>query len=86
MAAIRLKYIKYPKLIETMRNRHISYNATLEYIREKEKLGELFVIRPHSELTVSRVEKDPQKLREAYEIGRRTAEKYLSDIIAYLQK
>ena len=32
------KYKKYPKLIDVMENRHIMYNETTSYIREKEKL------------------------------------------------
>ena len=51
---------------------------------EKEKTGELFVIRPENDLPVSRIEKDPNKLTEAYEIGRKTAESKLSQIIKYL--
>ena len=31
------KYRKYPKLVETMANRHNVYNETLTYIKEKEK-------------------------------------------------
>lgn len=82
---VKLKYKKYPKLVETMTNRHIVYNDTLAYISEKEKAGELFVIRPEQELPVSRVEKDPKKLKEAYEIGRRTAEKHLTEISEFLE-
>ena len=86
MTAIRLKYRKYPQLIETLQNRYHEYNETLAYIEEKESSGELYVLRPPCELPVKKVEKDPQKLKEAYEIGRETAEKNLGDIIAYLNK
>lgn len=85
MPLVKLKYRKYPNLIETMANRHIVYNDTLAYIEEKEQGGELFVIRPEQELPVSRVEKDPKKLKEAYEIGRRTAEKHLTGISEFLE-
>ena len=49
-----------------------------------DKNGELFVIRPEEELPVSRVEKNPEKLRKAYELGRRTAEKHLTEIKKFL--
>jgi len=84
MPIIKLKYRKYPKFAQTLANRHIMYNNTLSYIEEKEKSGELFVIRPESKLPVSRVEKNPQKLKEAYEIGRRTAQKNLTKIKTFL--
>ncbi len=44
----------------------------------------MFVLRPQRPLPVSRVEKDPEKLRAAYEIGRETAEKHWDEIRAFL--
>lgn len=82
---VKLKYKKYPKLVETMANRHVVYNETLAYIEEKEKAGELFAIRPEHELPVSRVEKDPEKLKAAYEIGRQTAQNNLLKIKQFLK-
>ena len=86
MPLIRLQYQSYPHLIETMKNRHHVYNDTLAYIDEKEATGELFVIRPDAKLSVSRTEKDPSRLRAAYEIGRQTAHGQLPHIRLYLEK
>lgn len=83
---MKLKYKAYPKLIEAMENRHIIYNKTLEYITEKEKVGELFVIRPESKLPVGKMEKNPEKLKETYELGRNAAKKQLEEIIQYLSE
>ena len=80
----KLKYRNYPNLVGAMANRHLCYNETLEYIEEKEQRGELFVIRPETDLPVGRVEKDPDKLRAAYSIGRKTTEELLQSIRAYL--
>lgn len=85
MSLIKLKYKKYPKLIKAMANRHKLYNETVAYIEAKEKAGELFVIRPEADLPVSRIEKDPEKLKAAYEIGRKTAIKHLEKIHEYLE-
>ena len=84
MPLIKLKYAKYPKLVEAMANRHLMYNETLSYIDEKEKSGELFVIRPECDLPVSRIEKDPEKLKATYEIGRKAAIKQLEKIKVFL--
>ena len=81
---IKLKYRKYPKLVEAMAERHNMYNETLSYIEERERSGELFVIRPEEDLPVRRVEKDPEKLKAAYEIGRKTALENLNKIIDFL--
>ena len=84
MSLIKRKYKNYPGLIEAMASRHERYNETVAYIEAKEKAGALFVIRPESELPVSRVERDPEKLRAAYEIGRETAQRQLAQIQEYL--
>lgn len=70
MPLIRAKYRKYPNLVASIEGRHRLYNETLSYISQMERAGKLFVIRPESALPVSRVEKDPKKLRAAYELGR----------------
>ena len=84
MPLFSLLYRKYPSLIKTMAERHTVYNETLSYIEERERDGSLFVIRPETELPVSRVEKDPEKLKAAYEMGRSTALKNLEKIKAFL--
>ncbi len=86
MPFVKMKYRAYPKLIEAMENRHRMYNDTLDYIREREKSGKLYVIRPDEKLPLRRVEKDTQKLREVYEIGRRTAEREFEKIKQYLER
>lgn len=86
MPLIKIKYRKYPKFIETVKNRHIMYNAETALVSEKEHNGTLFVIRPESPLPVARVEKDPEKLKEAYEIGRSAMKERLEDLLIYLNK
>ena len=81
---MKLKYKAYPKLVETMANRHVEYNDTLDYIARRERVGGLLVIRPEAPLPVKRTEKDPEKLRQAYEIGRRTAARRIEEIKRYL--
>ena len=81
---IRMKYRKYPNLVKVLENRHLMYNAELELITKQEQRGKLFVIRPDFPLSVKRAEKDPAKLTACYEIGRRTAEKELVQLIAFM--
>lgn len=82
LAKIMLR--KYPKLIEAMKNRHIIYNETLEHIKSKEKMGEVFVIRPEKELPIKRIEKNPDVLWEVYHTGRSIASKHLDEIRLFL--
>lgn len=81
---MRLRYRRYPKLVEAIASRHRVYNDTLSYIGEKEKDGTLLVIRPEAPLPVSRTEKDPAKLRQAYEAGRKVAAAQIQRIQHFL--
>lgn len=81
---IRLVYRKYPQLIQAMKKRHAVYNDTLRFIEEKEKRGEILVLRPQAPLPVSRVEKNPDRLRQTYEIGRNCAVARLASIRKFL--
>ena len=80
----RFKYKAYPKFVETMSRRANKYNMTLDYIASEEKAGKVFVIQPDKDLPVKRVEKDPQKLMEAYNMGRTAALEKINDIKSFL--
>ena len=60
---------KYPNLIHDMEIRHNEYNKTLDYIKELEKEGSVYVIRPKNPITIKRTERDPNKLRLLYNVG-----------------
>ena len=85
MTVFKLIYKKYPEFVKAVENRHNMYNETLDYIAQKEKHKEIFVVRPENVLDVKRVEKNPENLKRVYEIGRATAEKQLDKIIEYLE-
>lgn len=85
MPLINLKYRKYPNLCKAARERHLVYNATLNYIAEQEKADKLLVIRPPQKLPVGRTEKDPQKLQAAYDTGVSTAKAKLEEIKEFIK-
>ena len=60
------------------------YNETLEYIREREKTGDILVIAPNEKLPIDRIEKDPEKLKKVYDIGREIATEKLYEIKTFL--
>ena len=86
MPLIKLKYRKYPNLIRLMENRHEAYNKTLALVTHLERQGKLFVIRPDRKLPVSRTEKDPDRLQEAYDLGRAVAHRQMEALKAFLDK
>lgn len=81
---MRLKYRRYPALVDAAAKRHILYNETLDHTAKLEHEGRLFVIRPKAALPVGKVEKDPDKLRAAYDLGREAAEERLAELVEYL--
>ena len=83
---MKLALKQYPKLLEAMARRHIDYNDTLEYIRQQEEAGTVFVISPEAKLDIGRTEKDPEKLRAVYAIGRKAAEEKLAELKEFLHQ
>lgn len=82
---MKLKYRRYPKLVGAIETRYKKYNETLSDIARREQEGTLLVLRPEQPLPVSRTEKDPAKLRQAYEMGRQTALKRIREITQFLK-
>ncbi len=72
---LRNKYRSYPGLIKASQIRHQVYNETLQYIREEEKKGNIFVISPQEKLEVGRVERKRSKLLALYQKGHNEIEK-----------
>lgn len=86
LAMIKARYIRYPKVYELMRERHITYNTTVQYIEEMQSKNKIFVLRPKHKSDVGRVEKDIAKLDALYEEGYRDAESCYEALIEYLEK
>ena len=84
MPMIERVYKRYPDFVAAAGRRHEMYNAELDFVAAEERAGRLLVIRPKEKLPVGRIEKDPGKLRAAYEAGRAAAEERLEEIREYL--
>lgn len=81
----KLAYHKYPKLIEKLNTMPERYNKLQDELIELEKEGKIFIIRPEKEVTVSRLEKDKEKLENLYKEGIAEAEKNLDTLKEYLE-
>lgn len=75
----KIRYRRYPEFVKIFGDRHIRYNRNIDYVREQEKAGKVFVIRPESKLDVNSSEKDPDKLKRVYMLGREAGEKALKN-------
>ncbi|MBP5453651.1 MAG: patatin family protein [Lachnospiraceae bacterium] len=86
LAAFKARYIKYPKVYELMRDRHIVYNETVDYIEKKASEKKLILLRPLDDIYIDRLEKDSDKLTALYNEGYKEAEQRYDEIIGYLNK
>ena len=86
MGLIKQSLRKYPKVVESMKNRAQKYNSEKNYIFKKESLGELIVICPPEGFRMNRLEHNPRKLQLCYEIGRHSALEKINQIKEFLKK
>ena len=79
-------YSKYPNLVETINNRYKAYNAILQEIEELDAKGEIVLVRPTKDLKLGRIESNPDRLQEMYDLGIEDAKRLLPQIKTYLAK
>lgn len=80
----KLVYRKYPNLVRTILNRYKDYNASVEKIFDMESKKEIFVIRPSRLVDVKRIERNPNKLQEMYDLGVEDCKMCIEDLKAYI--
>ena len=84
LGLMKVKYARYPKVHELMKNRHTTYNKTLDYLDAQVENGQAFVIRPKKDIGVGRVEKDKSKLEALYRNGYEDARGCYEQMMMYL--
>ena len=82
----KIKYKKYPNLVKAIENRYKMYNDTLDFIEDKRKSGEVFVIQPKEPVNISRVEKDKTKLKALYDEGYNDAKECYEELIKFINE
>ena len=83
---IKFFYRKYPKFAKVMQNRYKNYNQTIDKIIDMGNKKEILVIRPSKEIKMSRIEKNPNKLQEMYDLGIEDCKTLISDLKKYIGK
>lgn len=82
----KLVYRKYPKFIESVKNRWIDYNKVQDRLIELEKDNKIFVIRPSYSTGISRLEKNLDKIKEQYNLGYNDMKKNFKNMKNYFKK
>ena len=60
------------------------YNDQVNFVKEKEKEGFAFVIRPPYDLKIGSICHDKNELKRVYDIGRKTMLENLDNLIKFL--
>lgn len=79
-------YRKYPNFVETLNNRYLNYNQSLDKIIHLEKEKKIFVFRPSQLIKIGRLEKDVKVIKEMYDLGCHDTRNQLESLKAYLNK
>lgn len=82
---INLKYQDRPELVQKLLNRNSDYNKEMENLKNLEKDGRVFVLRPTSTKDFDRLERDENKLIALYLDGYNTALKQIEALFEYLK-
>lgn len=80
----RIMYPKYKGLSRAIARRHTRYNTTMDFIDRLEAHGDVFVIRPQSDLGVGRIARNKARLYAVYEQGYGDASKSYPALCTYL--
>lgn len=81
---LRVALRKYPNAIKALETRHERYNQTVGKIAEKEKAGQILVIRPEAALNIGAANHDEKELQRVYDLGREMGQKRLKEICDFL--
>lgn len=83
--AAKIKYYKYPKFYQAIKNRPKVYNQALEEIKELEKQGKVFALRPITK-EISRSESDVAVLTDWYQSGYDEAKRKYDEVLEFINK
>lgn len=80
----KVYYRKYPVFAERLKMRYDNYNKKIERLKKKEENGDIFVIRPSKPIEIKKIERNPEKLQEVYELGVGDAKAAVSAVKEFL--
>ncbi len=82
----RLFYKDFPNFIEAMENTNRNFNLMTEELIKEEAKGNIFLVAPSKEVTVTRFEGDMEKLGALYWLGFNDMQERIGELREYLAK
>lgn len=84
MPLMKKVYKDYPEYLKCCEGRYKEYNKELLYVDKAEMDGNAFVIRPSRIIKISRSEKDIEKIKKMYKLGRFDAQRALAGVKEFI--
>lgn len=82
-----MKYRNYPLLLEALKRSDDLFNRSRRILQQLEQEGRIFVFQPSDpHLSVSRLERDVEKLTTWYLLGERDTDARMEELTAYLEQ
>lgn len=69
--SVRMRYGRHKEFTAKLINRHERYNSSVKELVNLQERGNVYIIAPSEPITIGRIEKDPEKLQQVYELGLR---------------
>ncbi|MBO4659359.1 MAG: patatin family protein [Prevotella sp.] len=85
MRIIRISLRRYPNIVRALAERHVMYNAQLDYVAQREQAGAAYVIRPDAPLPIGHTSHDPDEMQAVYEEGIKKGEAVIEEIKDFLE-
>lgn len=80
----KLMYRRYPGFVDALKKRHLMYNQQLDYVKKLENEQKIMVIRPSKLIKIKKMERDPEKIKSMYNLGRTDALRQIEQIKSFL--
>ena len=80
----KVRYKNYPNFLKALANANKRYNLDAEFLETLAKKGGIYAIAPSERVSVSRLEKDMEKLGDLYMLGYEDCKRQIPDIKKYL--
>ena len=78
-------YKEYPNLQKALEVRNENYNKTVEEIIKLEEEGKILVIRPTRKVKIKRIEHNPTRIQEQYDLGVEDCKAKIKEVKKYLK-
>lgn len=71
---------KYPEFAYATAQRHNMYNGQTARLKKLEEEGKAIVLKPSKQIKISKIEKNPDKIQEMYDLGVADAKEYVESL------